>query len=211
MGSRERRERERADTRQRILDAAREMFVDEGYEATTMRAIAERIEYTPTAIYHHFQNKEALLTELCAVDFRSLARVFQRIGRVTDPVERLDRIGQAYVEYALKNPMHYRFMFMAVRPPVLPEAQEYVRHGDPGEDAYAFLRQTCAEAIAAGRFRPDYDDPDELAQILWAGMHGIVSLQIARAHDEWIDWRDIERTAARMRETLVRGLLRTDG
>jgi len=211
MGSRERRERERADTRERILDAAREMFVGKGYEATTMRAIAQRIEYTPTAIYHHFQNKEALLTELCAIDFRSLARAFQRIGRVADPVERLDRIGQAYVEYALRNPMHYRFMFMAVRPPIPPEAQPGVRSGDPGEDAYAFLRQACVEAIAAGRFRPDYDDPDELAQMLWAGMHGILALQFAKADDEWIDWRDAARTAARIRETMVRGLLRTAG
>jgi AcrR family transcriptional regulator len=209
MGSRERRERERADTRGRILDAAREMFVDHGYDATTMRAIAQRIEYTPTAIYHHFQNKEALLTELCAVDFRALARVFQRIGRVSDPVERLDRIGQAYVEYAQKNPMHYRFMFMAVRPPLPPEAQPGIRHGDPGEDAYAFLRQACADAIAENRFRPEFDDPDEVAQMLWSGMHGIVSLQIAKAHDEWIAWRDVERTAARIRETMVRGLLRT--
>jgi hypothetical protein len=134
--------------------------------------------------------------------------VFQRIGRVADPVQRLDRIGKAYVEYALRNPMHYRFMFMAVRPPVRPEDQPHLQHGDPSEDAYAFLRQTCAEAITAGRFRPDCDDPDEVAQMLWAGMHGIVSLHIAKAHDEWIAWRDIERTAARIRETLMRGLLR---
>src|SRR6185369_13375110 len=116
MGSLERRSRERADTRQRILDAAREMFVRRGYEATTMRAIAERIRYTPTAIYHHFRNKEALLIELTSQDFRALAQAFQRIRTVADPVERLRAIGEAYVEFGLAHPMHYRLMFMTPHP-----------------------------------------------------------------------------------------------
>src|SRR4029450_11064472 len=103
VGSRERRSRERVETRQRIFDAAREMFVRQGYEATTMRAIADRIEYTPTAIYHHFRNKEELLRELSRIDFQALASAFQRIGRIDDPVERLHRVGQAYVQFALEH------------------------------------------------------------------------------------------------------------
>ena len=72
MGSMERRTRDREHTRAKILDAARRMFVRRGYEATTMRGIADEVEYTPTAIYHHFRNKEALLKELCAIDFRAI-------------------------------------------------------------------------------------------------------------------------------------------
>src|SRR3990170_2613737 len=117
MGSAERRTRERTETRQRILDAAREMFVERGYEATTMRAIADRIEYTPTAIYHHFKNKEALLAELCIADFRALATAFQKLGRIEDPVERLRRTGEAYVEFGLRHPMQYQLMFMTRKPP----------------------------------------------------------------------------------------------
>ena len=108
MGSVERRQRESAETRRRIVDAARDLFVEKGYEATSMRAIAQRIEYTPTAIYHHFDSKEALLTELCTQDFRTLAAAFQEVARVEDPVERLLRIGDAYVDFALEHPMHYQ-------------------------------------------------------------------------------------------------------
>ena len=79
MGPRERRTREREETRSRILDAAREMFVQDGIEAVTMREIAKRIEYTPTAIYHHFRDKQALIEELCLIDFRGLAQAFQKI------------------------------------------------------------------------------------------------------------------------------------
>jgi AcrR family transcriptional regulator len=184
------------------------MFVRDGYEATTMRAIAERVEYTPTALYHHFLNKEALLAELCADDFRTLARAFQSIGRVEDPIVRLERIGEAYVDFALQHPMHYRFMFMTPRPWVEPEEQGIAR-GDPGEDAYAFLVETCSEAIARGVFREEYTDAHELAQILWACVHGLVSIRIAKEHDPYIEFRDVRTTARRIRQTLMRGLLRS--
>lgn len=206
MGSRERRERERSDTRRHILDAAREMFVRNGYEATTMRAIADRIEYTPTAIYHHFRNKEALLTELSSQDFRALAQAFQQIGQVTDPVARLRRIGRAYIEFGITHPMHYRLMFMTPHPRVDP-AKTGIAQGDPGQDAYAFLLQACEEAIAAGRFRPELNDAHEVAQILWAGCHGLVSLRITKERDDWVEWRDVGKTAARLHDVLLNGLL----
>jgi AcrR family transcriptional regulator len=209
MGSRERRTRERVETRQRILDTARDMFVQHGYEATTMRAIADRIEYTPTAIYHHFRNKEALLTELCNTDFGALAAAFQRIGRIEDPIERLRRIGEAYVAFALEHPMQYQLMFMTPHPDVSDE-RAAVR-GDPSEDAYAFLRATCADVVATGRLRPDFDDPDEVAQMAWSSLHGLIALHIAKGQDEWIEWRDLRKTASRMSEALMRGMLRRPG
>jgi AcrR family transcriptional regulator len=205
MGSRERRTRERAETREKILDAAREMFVRHGYEATTMRAIAARIEYTPTAIYHHFQNKEALLTELCNIDFRSLAAAFQRIGRIEDPLERLARLGDAYVSFALEHPMQYQLLFMTRHPEVVADMNK--GRGDPSEDAYAFLRETCADAVASGRLRPEITDPDELAQSAWASLHGLMALHIVKQGHRGIAWRDARTTATRLCETLIRGWL----
>ncbi|HEV8305313.1 MAG TPA: TetR/AcrR family transcriptional regulator [Gemmatimonadales bacterium] len=210
MGSQERRSRERVETRQRILEAAREMFVRLGYEATTMRAIAERIEYTATAIYHHFRNKEELLTELATTDFRALAAAFQRIGRIEDPIERLRRIGDAYVDFALEHPMQYQLMFMTTHPQMDVKG---IAHGDPSEDAYAFLRDVWTAAIATGRLRPEFTDPEELAQMCWASLHGLLALHIVKHGekqnhgDDWIAWRDARKTAARMSEALMRGLL----
>jgi AcrR family transcriptional regulator len=206
MGSRERRERERESTRRRIQDVARDLFVEQGYQATTMRAIAERLEFTPTAIYHHFESKEALFHEVCLVDFHALAQAFQRIGRIDDPLERIERIGAAYVDFALENPMQYRFMFMAHRPPAA--SAEDLGRGDPSQDAYAFLRNTCREGIEQGRFRPEYDDAEEIAQICWASVHGIVSLHIQKAQDEWIDFRDARTTSAKLRSIVLQGLMR---
>jgi AcrR family transcriptional regulator len=207
MGSRERRERERTDTRQRILEAAREMFVHHGYEDTTMRAIAAEIEYTPTAIYHHFRNKETLLTELCNADFRVLAGAFQQIGRIEDPIERLRRCGETYVTFAIEHPMQYQLLFMTRHPGGI---DKDIARGDPGEDAYAFLRETCAAAIASGRLRPELDDPDELAQIAWSSLHGLIALHVVKRKRSVVEWREIRPTAARMHELLMQGMLRED-
>ncbi len=204
MGSQERRSRERADTRQLILDAAREMFVEHGYEATTMRAIAARIEYTPTAIYHHFQNKEALLTELGAMDFRALASAFQRIGRIADPIERLRRLGLAYVDFALEHPMQYQLLFMTRHPKM---DDKRITRGDPSEDAYAFLRGSCAAAIASGRLRAEYHDAEALSQMMWASLHGLLALHIVKHDDDWIEWRNPRTIAAKICEAMLAGIL----
>src|SRR5215475_11841852 len=150
LGTAERRERERQELRTRILDAARELFVEQGYEAVTMRAIAERIEYSPTAIYFHFKDKQALMQEICDTDFGALAHHFQKIARIEDPIERLRQIGRAYVAFATDYPNHYRLMFMTVHPEGMQAADSRIRRGNPEEDAYAFLRATVAEAIETG-------------------------------------------------------------
>lgn len=202
-----RRERQKAETRQRILDAARELFVSDGVEATTMRAIAARIEYTPTAIYHHFKDKDALLEELCLVDFLSLAGAMQRIGRIEDPVERVKRMGMAYVDFAIDNQSQYRFMFMTVRHQPGEEGKK--TKGNPEQDAYAFLNQSLAEAVSQGRFRPEYADSEELAQMYWGGLHGIISLWMTHCADEWIQWREPRETVRSMIDVLLRGTLRS--
>ena len=84
MGVQERRERERLQTRDKILDAARELFINEGYEGVSMRKVAQKIEYSPTAIYGHFADKEDLFLQLCHSDFQRLAQSFARLAQVKD-------------------------------------------------------------------------------------------------------------------------------
>src|SRR5438045_9660498 len=99
MGTKERREREKTEIREKILDAARSLFVSEGYESVSMRKIADAIEYSPTAIYVHFKDKAELMQQLCQHDFSSLARVLQDLAEMTDPIERIRRTGQNYIRF----------------------------------------------------------------------------------------------------------------
>jgi AcrR family transcriptional regulator len=201
MGTLERRARARDSIRFKILDAARDLFVRDGVEAVTMRAIAKKIEYTPTTIYHHFRDKHSLLLELCTLDMQRLGQAFQSIGRIEDPAERTRRFGLAYVDFALDHPGIYRFLFMTPKPDVMVEAA-------PEQNAYLMLLQAVTEGIAAGRYRPEFDDPHQLAQLLWGGLHGIVSLRIAKEGAEWIEWRDTRETARAMIDVMVRGTMR---
>ncbi len=205
MGPKERRAREREETRTVILDAARELFVSDGYDAVTMRRIADRIEYSPTAIYFHFRDKEALLKELCETDFLTLAQQFTKIAQVKDPVERLRRTGLAYIEFGIQNPNHYRLMFMTPHPPIEHD-EELVRKGNPEEDAYAFLHSIISECVAKERFRSELKDVDLLAQVIWSGVHGVISLHIAKCNDNWIDWKPLKKRAALAVDVLLEGL-----
>jgi AcrR family transcriptional regulator len=207
MTVQERRAREREELKELILDTARTLFVEEGYEAVTMRRIADRIDYSATALYVHFKDKAALFRELCERDFYALGQRFQELARIADPVERLRQTGLAYVDFALDHPNHYRLMFMTPHPLIEP-AQELVRKGNPEEDAYAFLKATLAEGQARGLFRPEFDDLERTAQVMWAGVHGLVSLHIAKCNDSWVDWRSPRESAALLVDALVRGILK---
>ena len=204
MGPKERRVREREEIRGKILDAARDLFVTEGFEAVSMRKIADRIEYSPTAIYFHFRDKESLLKELCQSDFLSLAQQFVKAKTIADPIERLKATGMAYLHFGLEHPNHYRLMFMTPHPPVEPDNEK----GNPEEDAYAFLKSIITEAIAKKRFRTEYKDAELVSQIVWSGVHGVISLQIAKCNDSWVEWRPLETRAKVMIDVLVDGLVR---
>ncbi len=203
-----RRERQKAETRQAILDAARELFVADGVDATTMRAIAAKIGYTPTAIYHHFRDKDALLEELCVADFGALGQAMLKIGRIEDPAERLMRMGAAYTDFALDNPSQYRFMFMTVHSH--PSIEELGKDRfKPDEDAYGFLLATVEEGIAKGVFRPELSDGPELAQMYWGSIHGVISLWFTHCDDPNIVLKNPRETVRTMCTALIRGTART--
>jgi AcrR family transcriptional regulator len=208
MGSNERRERERLETRKKILDAARELFVKHGFEAVTMRKIAEKIEYTPTAIYFHFKDKETLVRELCVADFLDFGQKFAKAAAEPDVLERLRKSGQAYAEFAVKHPNSYRLMFMSPAKPIAGMG-DVAWKGNPAEDAYAFLKMTVVEAMEKGLVRPELTDPELVTQIVWSGMHGVVSLQIAMECDQWTAWRPIKERVKTMIDVILRGMFLT--
>ncbi|MEO8275246.1 MAG: TetR/AcrR family transcriptional regulator [Thermoanaerobaculia bacterium] len=209
MGTVERREREKVELRKKILDAARALFVEVGYEAVTMRKIAQAIEYSPTAIYLHFRDKKAVMQALCDADFLKLAKRFRKIAEVVDPIERLRQAGYAYAEFALRHPNHYRLMFMTPHPPHPPE-DSAIEHGNRDQDAYAFVLWTVEEAIALGRLRPEFDDAQLVAQIVWSAVHGWVSLRMTKCNEPWVDWRPQRKSIEAVIQVTISGILRTD-
>ncbi len=208
MGVKERREREKSETRDKILDAARELFVTEGYEGVSMRRVAEKIEYSPTAIYVHFADKNELFHELCRLDFARLQEVMRSAEMPADPIERLRQIGRSYIQFGMRFPNHYVFMFMTSHLPQEPDEEDREIMGNPEKDAYAMLKWAVEEAINAQCFRDEVQDAELVSQTLWASVHGVISLNIAKGKDPWVEWRPLEDRAEMMLDITLRGLLR---
>lgn len=204
-----RRDQEKAEIRERILGAARELLLGEGIAGFSMRKLAAKIGYTATAIYFHFADKETLLRELVDCDSTSLRVSLDKAGKIDDPVTRIQVMGTAYIEFGIQNPDHYRLLFMTrTDPSVLAPLNE--KRDDPAQCGYAFLRQAVGEALQKGYFRPEFTDPEQLCQVIWAGVHGIVSLHMVLGQDAWFQWRPIKETGNQIIQTTLRGLMAKD-
>jgi AcrR family transcriptional regulator len=202
MGLKERKARQKKFLRQEILDAASELFVEDGYENVSMRRIADKIEYSPTTIYLHFKDKAELLEQVCQETFSRLSHVLEAIEQQPgDPIDRLKSGLLAYVHFGMENPHHYRATFMMPIPAEF-NPEKYKQPDSPGMQAFDFLRRSVYDCISAGKFREV--DPELVSQTFWAGIHGITSLLIT--FENGFPWVGKEQVIHSMVDTLVEGV-----
>ena len=174
MGINERKERERDAVKDLILSAAREIFLAEGYENTSIRKIATKIEYSPGIIYNHFKDKNDLLLALHDKAFEcKIEALFLSVQNMPDPLERLKATGRGYIQYGIDNPQDYELMFiLSCTMEALAVKEEFWQDGAM---AINMLKENIKECMEAGYFRKDIN-PDEISLILWSQVHGLVSL-----------------------------------
>lgn len=183
MGIVERRQRQKEHVRREIVAAARQMFAEEGFEAVTMRKLAARIEYSPTAIYLHFKDKHAVLEAVCEETFASLAaRLEQRAARRQPPLTFLRDGLRLYVQFGLQHPSDYTLTFTMGTGKDQADPDGFA--GSAGKRAFDVLRTAVRHCIEAGQLPPQ--DVDVAAQGLWAATHGLVSLFIAHTAFPWV-------------------------
>lgn len=162
----------RHNVRQAILDATRELFTQDGLAGVSMRAVADKIGYTPRTIYQHFTDKDDLLSELIEEDVGRLADQLETTAAAeTDPGRRLDAVALAYVTFGIENPYAYEAIFLQRSHPFTREAAKHQRHVQ-GQRMVEVLARVVQESgrIAPGR------DPKEALQALYASLHGVTSL-----------------------------------
>jgi len=162
----ERRERERAERRQAIITAARELAEADGWEAVTTRRLSDRIEYSQPVLYSHFENRDAIIEAVAIEGFSELAAAMH-YGKTNarTPEAALRGTAGAYLEFAKANPALYDAMFTLATdlPFGRPEAPAQLH------DAFDEIRKTV-EPLAGSR------DPETLTEIVWSSMHGLASL-----------------------------------
>ena len=160
--------------RQKILDVSREILLSQGFAGLTMRRVAEAIDYSPAAIYLHFQSREQIAQELC---FAGLRRLYERLQSVTakDPATRLAGYARAYLEYSQSDPETYRLIFMADSQ--LTKAVFTHRDSGGGEAALRLIVTAFTELHTGSK--KTCGKPSELAELFWASLHGLGRLRIA--------------------------------
>ncbi|MEU7628446.1 TetR/AcrR family transcriptional regulator [Nocardia sp. NPDC049220] len=169
MSTQTRKERERTERRQRIIDAARDLAEAQGWEAVTVRRLADRIEYSQPVLYSHFAGKSAIVSAVAEQGFADLATTLgQARAGMTGSAERLAGAARAYLDFAAVNPALYDAMFsMSTDLTFGPEASQPLR------DAFGEL-----EAI----FRPLVEEADlgARAEVAWSALHGLATLERGR-------------------------------
>jgi AcrR family transcriptional regulator len=173
-GRARRQERAREVMRQRIADAAMQLFLDEGFERTSIRRIADAIDYTPGAIYSYFGDKDDILFALHTEGFAKLRTLLRSLdANALSPRERLVRVGELYLRFAFENPHYYALMFiMASTGKKIEEQGEWL----VGLDTYDFLRGIVADCMGAGVLPAG--DLEAATFAVWASVHGLASLVI---------------------------------
>jgi AcrR family transcriptional regulator len=173
MGVKERQERERQAVARGILDAARELFVAEGYRNVSIRKIAERIEYSPAAIYSYFPSKDDIFLALAEEGFRILFTCDERAPAADPIVEMRDGFWRLY-EFSKQHPEYFSLMFLDRSVPRI--SQDWQRFGFVREMKQR-MEAHIQRVIDAGYFPPG-TDADAVFRILLTAIHGAAVLRL---------------------------------
>lgn len=167
----DRKHREKEEMRQLILDGARQIFLERGFDQTSIRNIAEKIEYSPGTIYLYFKDKDEICHALHEVGFSRLLMQMQPLQHVKDAMERLRAMGRVYMQFALENTDFYDLMFI-MQGPI--EHEKNMEKWEMGNRTLGYLKQVLQECQADGHFAGK--DVEYLSFIVWSSMHGMCAL-----------------------------------
>lgn len=173
MGISERKEREKLEMQKKILDAARDLFMTEGYENVSIRKIAQRIEYSPGTIYLYYKNKSEIFFVLCFLAFDSFYEEQLKTGEISDPLQKLKESGRIYINFAIRNPEYFELMFLMKAP--LDKYYDKVTD-DVSAKSFQNLENIIRECMKAGYFKGS--DHRTATISAWAYVHGLATLLV---------------------------------
>jgi AcrR family transcriptional regulator len=174
-----RHDQQKSELRERILATARELVLRKGFAELSLRKLADAIGYAPGTIYLYFKNRDEIVRQICLRGFAELFEQMKSVADVVDPRERLAALLRAYANFAVNNPETYRLSFM--EDPKFTEemfrSAPLEREGGPGRQAFAAVVKALRDLKQSGKVGRS-EDENLLAEVLWTGVHGVVSLKL---------------------------------
>jgi AcrR family transcriptional regulator len=175
MGISERKQREKEAIRLKILEVATRLFLEKGYEGTSIRNIADAIEYSPATIYLYFKDKNDIFWQIQCQAFDLLNERLKESLLLSNPFERLKTIGKVYLNFAFDNPQYYDLMFILRSPmEVLDEQQTW----EQGVKLYKTIEETVEACMVLDSIKGK--DYQVVAFAFWSYIHGQCALLIRK-------------------------------
>src|SRR5579859_3646396 len=175
MGIQERKEKQKLEIRKLILDASMKLFVEEGFEKVTIRRIADLIEYSPTTVYLYFKDKDEIFSALHDLGFQKMQEYNRNLVAIQNPLLRLHKMGENYIQFAMEQPEYYNLMFID-REPMKTMAKEGCLEWEPGDSALQTLKETVIDCMQQGYLQEE--EPLLVSLAIWSFVHGLMSLVI---------------------------------
>ena len=163
--------------RELILRGAQKIFLENGYEKTSIRSIADAIEYSPTTIYLYYKDKNELLFALQALAFDKMMQEFRAVVSIVDPMERLTDLGQQYIKFAIDNPELYDLMFIMQAPMDAQACRD--ENWEDGLKTFDFLKLIVSDCMKAGYIKSDRD-LETVCLTIWSFMHGLITIYLKK-------------------------------
>lgn len=164
------------DTRQQLLEKARDILIAEGLEKLSMRKVASACDLSAPAIYRHFADKDDLLSAAVAEGARLFSHFL--LGALTEvtPLARLKKLGQRYFDFALEHPKDYELLFVVNCRALGLERLDERAQKETGA-SFRILVDRVAECQASGELKQGPLEP--IAVYIWSGVHGFASLVLS--------------------------------
>ena len=159
------------DLRQRISAAAQELFLREGLEGVSMRKVAEMAGVSAPAIYRHYENKDDLLAEIVDEGLRILETYLQPALEAPTPLERLERLADRFLDFAIEQPKYFEFAFMIPSRSINDVRTEL---SEKNWVTFNLALEQIGACMESGVFRKD--EPLGTAITMWAGVYGLIAL-----------------------------------
>ena len=157
--------------KQRISAAAHELFVEHGPEGVSMRKIAQQVGVTAPAIYRHYKDKGELLDGIINDGLEKLQSQLAPALEASTPLERLRRMGDAYLEFAIEQPKFFDYAFLTPNLGSGSISGEIERHD---RRIFRHAIEQVTRCVQEGTFGPA--DPIEVSIMVWSTVHGLVTL-----------------------------------
>jgi AcrR family transcriptional regulator len=180
MGVAERKEREKEQRRNAIIDAAEKVFFSKGVENATMDEVATAAELSKGTLYLYFKNKGELLHGIIARGLDILFKMFKKAAKKEKAgIDKVKAIGDAYFDFYKKYPNYFFAMLHQetdkVDPEIIEKSPNYSRCNQIGNNIFALIQEAAKTGIEDGTIRQDLD-PVKLSLVLWGHSAGILQI-----------------------------------